>query len=105
MLQFLTRKEPRLELEINAEHFPCVRERKFSAAPLVSAMGTELFFGVPRRSKMDLEQIRASMMITCPLCQAKLSPEEWKRVDQEQVKCAWCGGLFIPQGSQSQRSA
>jgi hypothetical protein len=49
------------------------------------------------RGKINLEKIRASLTITCPHCKAILTPADWQRVDSEQVKCNWCGGLFIPQ--------
>jgi DNA-directed RNA polymerase subunit RPC12/RpoP len=51
---------------------------------------------MPRRGKLDLDQIHASLVIACPHCTAKIGPEEYKRVDGERLRCPWCGETFVP---------
>jgi predicted RNA-binding Zn-ribbon protein involved in translation (DUF1610 family) len=52
--------------------------------------------GMPRRHKLDLEKISASLETLCPHCGARIGPEEYKRVDGEQLECPKCGKQFIP---------
>ena len=51
------------------------------------------------RNKINLEKIKASLTMLCPLCGASLGPEDWQRVDGERVKCAKCHKTFVPVNS------
>jgi DNA-directed RNA polymerase subunit RPC12/RpoP len=51
---------------------------------------------MPRRSELNLEAIRAAGNVTCPHCNAILSPAEYLRVDDKQLRCGKCGKDFIP---------
>jgi len=51
---------------------------------------------VAGRRKLDLEQIRAALLMKCPLCGAEIGPEKQKRVDAEQMECPNCRNLFKP---------
>jgi DNA-directed RNA polymerase subunit RPC12/RpoP len=52
---------------------------------------------MPRRSKYNLEAIRAAGNVECPYCNAILSPSEYLRLDYKQLRCTKCGKDFIPQ--------
>ncbi len=45
---------------------------------------------MPRRSKMDLAKLHASMDTTCPHCGFTISPAELVRIDSERVRCPSC---------------
>jgi len=49
------------------------------------------------RNKTNLEKIRASLVTTCPHCEARIEPDELKRVDWERLECPKCGGTFVPE--------
>jgi DNA-directed RNA polymerase subunit RPC12/RpoP len=51
---------------------------------------------MPRRSKLDLEAMRASLNVDCPHCHAALSPAEYMRLDSERLRCTKCGKDFEP---------
>ena len=51
---------------------------------------------MPRRRKLDAEIIRISLATVCPVCSARIEPEEYKRVDGEHLECPWCGEKFVP---------
>jgi len=53
---------------------------------------------MPRRRNLDLAQLHASLLITCPHCAARIGPEEYKRVDGEHLECPQCGKQFTPDG-------
>src|SRR5262249_55054642 len=51
---------------------------------------------MPRRGKLDLAKIHASLNATCSHSGASITPEEQKRVDWEHLQCPKCGELFVP---------
>jgi predicted Zn finger-like uncharacterized protein len=51
---------------------------------------------MPRRGKLDLDQIRASLDVTCPHCKTQISPEHQQRLNWDHLKCLNCGQLFVP---------
>ncbi len=48
-----------------------------------------------RRTKLDLEKLRASMDVICPKCGIRIPPERQLRVDWEHLKCPGCGQAFV----------
>jgi len=52
---------------------------------------------MPRRRKLDLEAIRASLNIECPRCHATLRPAEYMRIDSERLRCLKCKQDFVYQ--------
>ena len=55
---------------------------------------------MPRRGKIDLEIIRASLAIICPHCSASIEPEVQKRLDAETMECPLYGEKFRPDKKQ-----
>lgn len=51
---------------------------------------------MPRRSKYNLEAIRAAGNVECPQCNATLSPADYLRLDGERLRCGKCGKDFAP---------
>jgi len=51
---------------------------------------------MPRRSKFDLEKLRAASNVICPHCHMRISPERQQRVDWDHLKCPNCGKQFVP---------
>ena len=45
---------------------------------------------VPRRGKLDLEKIRASLDTPCPHCGHSITPEQRTHVDTEHLECPSC---------------
>ena len=52
---------------------------------------------MPRRSKYNLDAIRAASNLDCPHCHADLNAAEYLRVDSERVRCVKCGADFVPE--------
>jgi len=52
---------------------------------------------VARSRKLDLEQIRAALNVTCPHCGASLPPDKQMRIDFEHLRCPECGQTFMPE--------
>jgi DNA-directed RNA polymerase subunit RPC12/RpoP len=52
---------------------------------------------MPRRSKIDLEKVKASLSTQCPYCEHQITPAEIRRVSTDQVRCPKCGATFIPE--------
>jgi DNA-directed RNA polymerase subunit RPC12/RpoP len=50
---------------------------------------------MPRRRKLDLEAIRASLNIECPHCHETLRPAERMRLDSERLRCLKCKQDFV----------
>ena len=42
---------------------------------------------MPRRSKLDLNKIRASLTTTCTECGHEITADELRRIDFERVRC------------------
>jgi uncharacterized CHY-type Zn-finger protein len=52
---------------------------------------------MPRRpGKYEIDAIRESIKIACPHCHARLSGNEYTRLDSGRLRCKWCDGEFIP---------
>lgn len=51
---------------------------------------------MPRRSKLDLAKIRASLNTPCPHCGHSITPEERTHVDTEHLECPKCRKRFVP---------
>jgi uncharacterized protein (DUF983 family) len=51
---------------------------------------------MPRRNKYNLEAISSAGNVECPHCNAILSPAEYLRVDDKQLRCGKCEKDFIP---------
>ena len=43
---------------------------------------------MPRRSRYDLDAIRAASNLDCPHCHAVLNAAEYLRVDSERLRCS-----------------
>jgi len=53
---------------------------------------------MPRRGKLDLEKIRASLATECPYCGHSITPAERTHIDTEHLECPRCHRRFIPGG-------
>jgi predicted RNA-binding Zn-ribbon protein involved in translation (DUF1610 family) len=51
---------------------------------------------MPPRGKLDLEKIRAALIMLCPHCGAELQPNERERLDFDHLRCGKCGQTFTP---------
>jgi len=51
-----------------------------------------------RKRSLSVEAIQQSLNIECPHCHAILDPADLQRIDGKRVRCAWCGGEFVPKG-------
>src|SRR5438270_13430558 len=51
---------------------------------------------MPRRSKYNLEAIRALSNVECPHCNVILSPADYLRLDSERLRCVKCGKDLYP---------
>ena len=51
---------------------------------------------MPRREKINLEKVKASLSVPYPECGHTVSPAELLRIDSEQVRCPKCGAIFKP---------
>ena len=51
---------------------------------------------MPRRDKINLEKIKASLFTLCTECGYKIPPAEERRIDGERMRCPKCGAAFIP---------
>jgi len=56
---------------------------------------------MPPRRKLDLEKIRAALIMQCPLCGESIPPDKQKRVDMEHMECPSFGKRFVPQGQRA----
>jgi len=52
------------------------------------------------RRRLSFEAIRESLNIECPDCHAMLDPADRERIDGKRVRCARCGGEFVPKGAE-----
>jgi ribosomal protein S27AE len=50
---------------------------------------------MPRRGKLDLERIRASLNTICPHCGHSITPAERMHVDTEHLQCPKCLKIFV----------
>jgi hypothetical protein len=51
---------------------------------------------MPRKDKINLEKIKASLFTLCTECCYKIPPAEERRIDGERMRCPKCGAAFIP---------
>jgi hypothetical protein len=51
---------------------------------------------MPRREKINLEKVRASLFTLCTECGYKIPPAEERRIDFDHLRCPKCGAAFIP---------
>jgi predicted RNA-binding Zn-ribbon protein involved in translation (DUF1610 family) len=51
---------------------------------------------LPRKDKINLEKIRASLFTLCTECGEKIQPAEECRIDLDHLRCPKCGAAFIP---------
>jgi len=56
---------------------------------------------MPRKDKINLEKIKASLFTLCTECGYKIPPAEERRIDFDHVRCPKCGISFIPGGKPS----
>jgi len=52
---------------------------------------------MPKKQKINLEKVLASLNTLCPKCGYSIPPERLRRVDFERIKCPECSELFAPQ--------
>jgi len=51
---------------------------------------------MPRKEKINLEKIKASLFTLCTECGYKIPPSEERRINSDQMRCPKCGAGFIP---------
>jgi predicted RNA-binding Zn-ribbon protein involved in translation (DUF1610 family) len=51
---------------------------------------------MPRKEKINLAKLLASLNTTCQKCGYSNPPEEIRRIDSERMECPKCGEQFIP---------
>jgi len=51
---------------------------------------------MPRKGKINLDKIKASLSIACTKCGYGIEPAELKRIDTEHIRCPKCGAAFVP---------
>jgi len=51
---------------------------------------------VPRKQKINLEKVLASLNTVCPKCGYSITPEKIRRIDFERMQCPECGERFRP---------
>jgi len=52
---------------------------------------------VPRKQKINLGKVLASLNIPCPKCGYSIAPDKLRRIDSQQIECPECGEHFIPE--------
>ena len=58
---------------------------------------------MPRKNKIDLNKVMASLNTVCPKCGCSIPPAEVARVD-ERIECPQCFARFVP-GMKQERCA
>jgi hypothetical protein len=51
---------------------------------------------MPRKEKINLEKIKASLFTLCTECCYKIKPAELRRIDFDYARCPKCGAAFKP---------
>jgi ribosomal protein S27AE len=51
---------------------------------------------MPKKQKINLAKVLASLNTTCEKCGYSIPPEEIRRIDSERMECPKCGERFIP---------
>jgi ribosomal protein S27AE len=49
---------------------------------------------MPRKQKINLEKVRASLNTLCPKCGYAITPDKIRRIDFERMECPECGERF-----------
>lgn len=52
---------------------------------------------MPRKQKINLEQVMASLNTVCTKCGCAITPDKIRRIDFEQIVCPECGERFVPE--------
>jgi ribosomal protein S27AE len=52
---------------------------------------------VPRKQKINLQEVMAALNAVCPKCGCTIPPAKIRRIDFEQMECPECGERFIPE--------
>lgn len=52
---------------------------------------------MPRKQKIDLEKVLASLSTSCPKCRHQIQPSEIRRISSTEMLCPKCKVLFAPQ--------
>ena len=50
----------------------------------------------PRKQKLNLAKVLASLDTTCPACGYAIPPEEMRRLNFDTVQCPKCEEKFVP---------
>jgi predicted RNA-binding Zn-ribbon protein involved in translation (DUF1610 family) len=50
---------------------------------------------MPKRGRIDLTKVRASLASVCPTCGYEITPAEVQRVDGQSVRCPKCSAIFM----------
>jgi ribosomal protein S27AE len=53
---------------------------------------------MPRKQKINLEKVLASLNAHCPKCGCTITPDKIRRVDFDYIVCPECGQRFMKQG-------
>jgi ribosomal protein L37AE/L43A len=56
---------------------------------------------MPKKKKINLADVLASLHTTCPKCGCSIPPDRVRRIDFEQVVCPECGERFTPAAKRS----
>jgi len=56
---------------------------------------------MPSRKKIDLQKIRASLNLICPICQCEITPGQILRITFEEINCPHCDSIVKPQKKQA----
>jgi hypothetical protein len=51
---------------------------------------------MPRKQKIDLAEVLASINTTRPKCSCSIPPGKIMRVDAKKIQCPECGARFVP---------
>ena len=56
----------------------------------------ETILPMPKKRKINLERVRASLNTLCAKCGYSMPPQEIRRVTFYEVECPKCGERFVP---------
>ena len=52
---------------------------------------------MPRKQKINLEKVMASLNTVCPKCGCTITPDRIRRIDFERIECPECRARFVPE--------
>lgn len=58
---------------------------------------------MPKKQKINLAKVLASLNTTCPKCAYSIPPNERRHVDFEYIECPKCKERFVPVASRTRR--